>query len=151
MIGNIITTENTPVRRIGIEWYLFIINTAFTIFLPEPDILDGSLFSLLLLLWMFCWVFSVGTIWWWCLYESHCDTDRPTIQVSLIFIRLGLLLLKHDVIKQILYFSATSQHAMIGSSRHSFPVPYNVCGDNQLLNMNHHSTPALASVQRPVL
>ena len=43
-MSNIITTENTPVRRIDIEWHL-IINMAFTIFLPELDILDGSLFS----------------------------------------------------------------------------------------------------------
>ena len=91
MIGTIITTENTPVRRIGIEWHL-IINTAFTIFLPESDILNDSLFSLWLLLWMFLVWYYLVTVF---------------IQVSPIVIQLGLLLLK-DVFGQILYFSAAS-------------------------------------------
>ena len=42
---------------------------------------------------------------------------------------VGVLLLKHDAVGQILYFSAASQHAMIeraGSSRHSLPVPMSV-------------------------
>ena len=40
-MGTIITTENTPVRRTGTGLHL-IINTAFTILLPESDILDVS-------------------------------------------------------------------------------------------------------------
>ena len=43
--------------------------------------------------------------------------------------QLGLLLLKHDVVGQILYFSAASQHAVFeraDSSRHSLPVPMSV-------------------------
>ena len=77
MIGTIITTENTPVRRIGIEWYL-IKNTAFTIFLPESDILDDSLFSLWLLFWMFAgfvvWVLFGDGVY---SSESHRDTAKP--------------------------------------------------------------------------
>ena len=76
-MGTIITTENTPVRRIGIRWYL-IINTAFTIFLPESDILDDSLFSLWLLFWMFAG-FLVWALFGDGVYSSepHRDTARP--------------------------------------------------------------------------
>ena len=47
-----------------------------------------------------------------------------SIQVSIILIQLGLLLLKHDVVWQILYLAA-SQHALIeraGSRWHSLNV-----------------------------
>ena len=77
-MGTIITTENTPATRTGIRWYLFIINTAFTIFLPESDILDDSLFSLWLLFWMFAgflvWVLFGDGVY---SSESHRDTARP--------------------------------------------------------------------------
>ena len=72
-MSNIVTTENTPVRRTGTGWHL-IINTAFTIFFPESDVMVRC---------FLCGYYSgcFAGFLVWVLFgdgvyssESHCDT-----------------------------------------------------------------------------
>ena len=114
-MGNIITTENIPVRRTGIRWYLIKWHVLY--------------FFLNQIFWMvrcfLCGYYSgcFAGFWVWVPFgdgvhssESHCDTARPTATETWCCWA--------DAI-----FSAASQHTMIeraGSSRHSLPVPMSV-------------------------